>query len=114
MVAASPVAQLATLRHPARAETPAGGALLAGDFSASDSPLRNCPPVAGAAVGPGAAFTDSTLLHRDARPNVEAEQVRRNGTLGLVNPATLAGAEGFEPSALGFGDRCSDQTELRP
>src|SRR5437773_2534839 len=26
----------------------------------------------------------------------------------------LAGAEGFEPSALGFGDRCSDQTELRP
>src|SRR5438132_3616342 len=27
---------------------------------------------------------------------------------------TLAGAEGFEPSALGFGDRCSDQTELRP
>ena len=28
--------------------------------------------------------------------------------------STLAGAEGFEPSALGFGDRCSDQTELRP
>src|SRR4029077_19409260 len=27
---------------------------------------------------------------------------------------TVAGAEGFEPSALGFGDRCSDQTELRP
>src|SRR5260221_8281166 len=27
---------------------------------------------------------------------------------------SLAGAEGFEPSALGFGDRCSDQTELRP
>ncbi len=27
---------------------------------------------------------------------------------------TMAGAEGFEPSALGFGDRCSDQTELRP
>jgi hypothetical protein len=26
----------------------------------------------------------------------------------------MAGAEGFEPSALGFGDRCSDQTELRP
>ena len=26
----------------------------------------------------------------------------------------VAGAEGFEPSALGFGDRCSDQTELRP
>src|SRR5438128_1344734 len=26
----------------------------------------------------------------------------------------LAGAEGFEPSALGFGDRCSDQAELRP
>src|SRR5260370_27621340 len=26
----------------------------------------------------------------------------------------MAGAEGFEPWALGFGDRCSDQTELRP
>ena len=26
----------------------------------------------------------------------------------------VAGAEGFEPSALGFGDRCSDQAELRP
>src|SRR5579875_1843542 len=26
----------------------------------------------------------------------------------------LAGAEGFEPSTLGFGDRCSDQAELRP
>src|SRR5438874_9807644 len=26
----------------------------------------------------------------------------------------MAGAEGFEPSALGFGDRCSDQAELRP
>ena len=26
----------------------------------------------------------------------------------------MAGAEGFEPSALGFGDRCSNQTELRP
>src|SRR5258708_26543299 len=26
----------------------------------------------------------------------------------------MAGAQGFEPWALGFGDRCSDQTELRP
>ena len=26
---------------------------------------------------------------------------------------TLAGAAGFEPATLGFGDRCSDQTELR-
>src|SRR6266850_5781640 len=26
----------------------------------------------------------------------------------------MAGAEGFEPSALGFGDRRSDQAELRP
>ncbi len=25
----------------------------------------------------------------------------------------MAGAEGFEPSALGFGDRCSNQAELR-
>ena len=25
----------------------------------------------------------------------------------------LAGAAGFEPATLGFGDRCSDQTELR-
>ena len=26
----------------------------------------------------------------------------------------VAGAQGFEPWALGFGDRCSDQAELRP
>ena len=26
----------------------------------------------------------------------------------------MAGAAGFEPAALGFGDRCSSQTELRP
>src|SRR5438105_5061397 len=32
----------------------------------------------------------------------------------LRGSQNLAGAEGFEPSALGFGDRCSDQTELRP
>ena len=25
----------------------------------------------------------------------------------------MAGAAGFEPATLGFGDRCSDQTELR-
>src|SRR5438105_9655855 len=31
-----------------------------------------------------------------------------------IGPERVAGAEGFEPSALGFGDRCSDQTELRP
>ena len=28
-------------------------------------------------------------------------------------PGGMAGAEGFEPSALGFGDRCSNQAELR-
>src|SRR5947209_5584186 len=32
----------------------------------------------------------------------------------LAAPGWMAGAEGFEPSALGFGDRCSNQTELRP
>ena len=32
----------------------------------------------------------------------------------LAARRAMAGAEGFEPSALGFGDRCSDQTELRP
>ena len=28
-------------------------------------------------------------------------------------PRMLAGAAGFEPATLGFGDRCSSQTELR-
>jgi hypothetical protein len=32
----------------------------------------------------------------------------------LAALVAVAGAEGFEPSTLGFGDRCSDQTELRP
>jgi hypothetical protein len=31
-----------------------------------------------------------------------------------IDRERVAGAEGFEPSALGFGDRCSDQAELRP
>src|SRR5712692_7290184 len=38
----------------------------------------------------------------------------QHGALPVELAARLAGAEGFEPSALGFGDRCSDQTELRP
>lgn len=31
----------------------------------------------------------------------------------LLEEGEMAGAEGFEPSALGFGDRCSNQAELR-
>src|SRR5581483_8419726 len=51
--------------------------------------------------------TRSSAPHRD-----HAIGGRRGGPANPRNE--VAGAEGFEPSALGFGDRCSDQTELRP
>src|SRR5437868_9859526 len=44
-----------------------------------------------------------------------SEETSRQGEIEYeIGRKTVAGAEGFEPSALGFGDRCSDQTELRP
>src|SRR4029077_18893607 len=58
-------------------------------------------------------FTEDFSRWRDSAPasdhRLPAETIGRD--LEFEN---MAGAEGFEPSALGFGDRCSDQAELRP
>src|SRR3954470_6608570 len=57
----------------------------------------------------------SNLSFRSAQRRPAGGSARPSGSAGQVPyPARsgLAGVEGFEPTILGFGDRCSNRTEL--
>src|SRR4029077_2396381 len=93
-----------------------------GFLSHQSQPRRSWPP--GHAI-PTAweATASSVCCYPPFRGSVAAARARdpscRQSTAEPGDPIEktafeMAGAEGFEPSALGFGDRCSDQTELRP
>ena len=68
-------------------------------------------------LGLGAASSEAKPLRNSEhrRPSAAAgapADASARSARPRLRSAGLAGVEGFEPTTLGFGDRCSNQTEL--